>query len=288
MMRQANEFSIEMMCKIFEISESSFYAWRKNPNRPHAAKRRRVLEFILEGRKGRMKQFYGSPRWTKELQAAGFVVSERYVARLMKEQGIRALKRRTYKATTDANHSYSIARDHVKRNFNPERPNQIWVSDLTYIRVGHRWMYLTIVMDLWGREIVGWSFSRTMKTHDTTIPALQMALKRRGTHKGLVFHSDRGVQYADRSFRKLCANHRILRSMSRKGDCWDNAVAESFFKTLKSEAIFGISLLELNFAQRVLFEWIEVSYNRRRRHSAINHLTIPEFKQSFITSNLAA
>ena len=288
MMRQANEFSIEMMCKIFEISESSFYAWRKNPNRPHAAKRRRVLEFILEGRKDRMKQFYGSPRWTKELQAAGFVVSERYVARLMKEQGIRALKRRTYKATTDANHSYSIARDHVKRNFNPERPNQIWVSDLTYIRVGHRWMYLTIVMDLWGREIVGWSFSRTMKTHDTTIPALQMALKRRGTHKGLVFHSDRGVQYADRSFRKLCANHRILRSMSRKGDCWDNAVAESFFKTLKSEAIFGISLLELNFAQRVLFEWIEISYNRRRRHSAINHLTIPEFKQSFITSNMAA
>lgn len=288
MMTHMKVFSIEMMCKIFEISESSFYAWRKNPNRPHAAKRRQVLEFILEGRKDRMKQFYGSPRWTKELQAAGFVVSERYVARLMKEQGIRALKRRTYKATTDSNHSYSIARDHVKRNFNPEGPNQIWVSDLTYIRVGHRWMYLTIVMDLWGREIVGWSFSRTMKTHDTTIPALQMALKRRGTHKGLIFHSDRGVQYADRSFRKLCANHRILRSMSRKGDCWDNAVAESFFKTLKSEAIFGISLLELNFAQRVLFEWIEISYNRRRRHSAINHLTIPEFKQSFITSNMAA
>jgi hypothetical protein len=196
-------FSIEMMCKIFEISESSFYAWRKNPNRPHAAKRRQILEFILEGRKDRMKQFYGSPRWTKELQAAGFVVSERYVARLMKEQGIRALKRR-------------------------------------------------------------------------------------GTHKGLIFHSDRGVQYADRSFRKQCASHRILRSMSRKGDCWDNAVAESFFKTLKSEAIFGIPLLELNFAQRVLFEWIEISYNRRRRHSAINHLTIPEFKQSFITSNMAA
>lgn len=288
MMIHMKVFSIEMMCKIFEISESSFYAWRKNPTRPHAAKRRQVLEFILEGRKDRMKQFYGSPRWTKELQAAGFVVSERYVARLMKEQGIRALKRRTYKATTDSNHSYSIARDHVKRNFNPEGPNQIWVSDLTYIRVGHRWMYLTIVMDLWGREIVGWSFSRTMKTHDTTIPALQMALKRRGTHKGLIFHSDRGVQYADRSFRKLCASHRILRSMSRKGDCWDNAVAESFFKTLKSEAIFGIPLLELNFAQRVLFEWIEISYNRRRRHSAINHLTIPEFKQSFITSNMAA
>ena len=288
MMTHMKVFSIEMMCKIFEISESSFYAWRKNPNRPHAAKRRQVLEFILEGRKDRMKQFYGSPRWTKELQAAGFVVSERYVARLMKEQGIRALKRRTYKATTDSNHSYSIARDHVKRNFNPEGPNQIWVSDLTYIRVGHRWMYLTIVMDLWGREIVGWSFSRTMKTHDTTVPALQMALKRRGTHKGLIFHSDRGVQYADRSFRKLCANHRIVRSMSRKGDCWDNAVAESFFKTLKSEAIFGIPLLELNFAQRVLFEWIEISYNRRRRHSAINHLTIPEFKQSFITFNMAA
>ena len=288
MMTHMKVFSIEMMCKIFEISESSFYAWRKYPNRPHAAKRRRVLEFILEGRKDRMKQFYGSPRWMKELQAAGFVVSERYVARLMKEQGIRALKRRTYKATTDSNHSYSIARDHVKRNFNPEGPNQIWVSDLTYIRVGHRWMYLTMVMDLWGREIVGWSFSRTMKTHDTTIPALQMALKRRGTHKGLIVHSDRGVQYADRSFRKLCASHRILRSMSRKGDCWDNAVAESIFKTLKSEAIFGIPLLELNFAQRVLFEWIEISYNRRRRHSAINHLTIPEFKQSFITSNMAA
>jgi putative transposase len=141
MMRHVNEFSIEKMCTIFEISESSFYAWRKNPRRPHAEKRRAILEFILEGRKDRMKQFYGSPRWTKELQAAGFCVSVRYIARLMSSQGIKALKRRTYKATTDSNHSYSIARDHVKRGFNPTGPNQIWVSDLTYIRVGHRWMY---------------------------------------------------------------------------------------------------------------------------------------------------
>ena len=141
MMRHVNEFPIEMMCKIFAISESSFYAWRKTPHRPHAEKRRKILEFILEGRKDRMKQFYGSPRWTKELQAAGFSVSERYVARLMNSQGIKALKRRTYKATTDSSHSYSIARDHVKRDFNPTGPNQIWVSDLTYIRVGHRWMY---------------------------------------------------------------------------------------------------------------------------------------------------
>ena len=288
MMRHANEFSIEMMGKIFEISASSFYEFRKNPRRPHAEKRREVLEFILEGRKDRMKQFYGSPRWTKELQAAGFSVSERYVARMMRSQGIKALKRRTYKATTDSNHSYSIARDHVKRDFNPSGPNQIWVSDLTYIRVGHRWMYLTIVMDLWGREIVGWSFSQTMKTQQTTISALRMALKQRGVHQGLIFHSDRGVQYADKAFRRLCVQHRILRSMSRKGDCWDNAVAESFFKTLKSEAIFGIALLEINFAQRVLFEWIEITYNRRRRHSALNHLTIPEFKESFLTSNQAA
>ena len=235
-----------------------------------------------------MKQFYGSPRWTKELQAAGFNVSERYVARLLSSQGIKALKRRTYKATIDSNHSYSIARYHVKRGFNPTGPNQIWVSDLTYIRVGYRWMYLTLVMDQWGREIVGWSFSCTMKAHETTIPALQMALKQRGVHRGLIFHSDRGVQYADKAFRKLCAQHRILRSMSSKGDCWDNAVAESFFKILKSEAIFGILLLELNFAQRVLFEWMEITYNRRRRHSALDHLTIPEFKESFRSSNLAA
>ena len=139
-----------------------------------------------------------------------------------------------------------------------------------------------------GRKIVGWSFSRTMKTHETTIPALRMALNRRGIHHGLIFHSDRGVPYADKAFRKLCAQHRILRSMSRKGDCWDNAVAESFFKTLKSEAIFGISLLELNFAQCVLFECIEITHNRRRRHSALNHHTIPEFKESFLPSNLAA
>jgi putative transposase len=115
MMRHANEFSIEMMCAIFKISESSFYAWRKYPRRPHAEKRRQILEFILEGRKDRMKQFYCSPRWTKELQAAGFCVSQRYVARLMNSQGIKALKRQTYKATTDSNPSYSIARDHVKR-----------------------------------------------------------------------------------------------------------------------------------------------------------------------------
>jgi transposase InsO family protein len=159
----------------------------------------------------------------------------------MSSQGIKALKRRTYKATTDSNPSYSIARDYVRRNFNPTGPSPIWVSDLTYIRVGHLWMYLTIVMDLWGREIVGWSFSRTMKTHETTISALRMAIKQRGVHHGLIFHSDRSVQYADKAFRKLCAQHRILRSMNRKGDCWDKAVAESFFKTLNFEAFFWAS-----------------------------------------------
>lgn len=288
MIQHASEFSVEKMCKVFDISMSSFYAWKRTPQRPSQMRRQAVLEFILEGRKDRMKQFYGSPRWTAELRAAGFCVSESYVARLMKSHGITALKRRTYKATTDSRHSHSIARDHVERHFNPNKPNTVWVSDLTYIRVGNKWMYLTVVMDLWDREIIGWSFSQTMKTTQTTIPAMTMALKQRGRHRGLIIHSDRGVQYADRDFRTLCAQHRILRSMSRKGNCWDNAVAESFFKTLKAEAIFGIPLRETSFAQRVLFEWIEVTYNRRRRHSTLNQLTIPEFKQINLTSKMAA
>ena len=288
MMHHASEFSVEKMCKLFAISASCFYSWKGNPHRPGIVRRQKVLEFILDGRKDRMKQFYGSPRWTAELRAAGFCVSESYVARLMKSQGIKALKRRTFKITTDSNHSYSIARDHVQRHFNPQKPNKVWVSDLTYIRVGYNWMYLTVVMDLWDREIIGWSFSQTMKTTQTTIPALAMAINKRGRHRGLIIHSDRGVQYADRNFRALCAQNRILRSMSRKGNCWDNAVAESFFKTMKAEAIFGIPLLETSHAQRVLFEWIEITYNRRRRHSTLNQLTIPEYQQINLSSKQAA
>jgi transposase InsO family protein len=193
----------------------------------------------------------------------------------MKKAQIKSVIHKKYRVcTTDSNHSYPVADNHLNRDFSPSSPGKAWVSDLSYIHTREGWLYLTVVMDLYDRKIIGWSLSESMKAVDTSIPAWKMAVKNRAIESNLLFHSDRGVQYACQGFTdELKAYPHILQSMSRKGNCWDNAVAESFFKTLKSEMVNQQEFQTRAMAKQALFEYIEIWYNRQRRHSALKNLS---------------
>jgi putative transposase len=277
------EFSIEMMCKVFKISKSSYYAWLRNGPSDRWKENESLLVDILdifEDSKGS----YGSPRITKELHAQGKKGSRPRVARIMRAAGIQARRRRKFKVTTDSKHNYPIAPNVLDRKFSATRPSEIWVSDLTYVRTHSGWLYLTVIIDLFDRKVVGWSMSKDLTTANTIILAWFMAITNRPITEDLIFHSDRGIQYACDDFTKLLkSNELIIRSMSRKGNCWDNAVAESFFKTIKVEWIYTNSFVNQTQATLSIFEWIESWYNKRRRHSALGYKTIDEFE--IINSN---
>lgn len=225
----------------------------------------------------------GSPKIQKELEDRGFYISRPRVARLMKELQIRSIVHKKFKVvTTDSNHEHSISPNLLDRDFTAARPGQKWVSDITYVRTNQGWLYLTIVMDLYDRKIVGWSMSRTMEAHRTVKAAFKMAIQNRPINPDeLIFHSDRGVQYACEEFRKLLKAYRINQSMSRKGNCWDNAVAENFFKILKSELIYQLPKLQFEQARIELFEFIEIWYNKNRKHSYLNYLTPEQFNKLY-------
>jgi transposase InsO family protein len=204
----------------------------------------------------------------------------------MSKANLRSIIQKKYVVcTTDSKHSYPVAENHLKRNFNPIKPGQAWVSDLTYIATDEGWVYLTIIMDLYDRKILagppgGWSLSKSMKAAETTIPAWKMAVKNRLIGGKLIFHSDRGIQYACREFTNLLKKHpAVLQSMSGKGNCWDNAVAESFFKTLKSEMVYQQGFQSREIAKQAIFEYVEIWYNRQRRHSALGYLSPFEYYQ---------
>lgn len=195
----------------------------------------------------------------------------------MKEMNIRSKIRRKFRVTTDSNHTYPVAENLLQRDFSADALSKKWVGDITYIQVNSGWLYLTTVIDLADRKVIGWSFSEDMSAENTSIAALRMAIKNRGVKQGLIFHSDRGVQYACNAFKLLLEEHEILPSMSRKGDCWDNAVAESFFKSIKTELVYGNFLITREQMKTQVFEYIEIWYNKRRRHSYLDYMTIEEF-----------
>ena len=272
-------FPIEKMCDVLKISTSGYYNWIKQPISNRKKKNIKLLEDI--------KQIYlisrgtyGSPRITKELNMKGISVSQKTVARLMRENNIRSRVKRRFRITTDSKHKHSISPNLLKQNFLVSRSVQVWVSDITYIRTNKGWLYLTIVLDLFDRKVIGWSMSERMYTNDTIIPAWNMACRNRKITLPLIFHSDRGIQYASDRFRnKLKAYPLVQQSMSRKGNCWDNAVAESFFKSLKVEAIYPYYLKNRLDAKLAVFEYIETWYNKNRRHSHLGGLTINEFEK---------
>lgn len=282
------KYPVEKMCKVLQISSSGYYHWLKNgPSKLWLENREiiAVIEEIFED----SDQSYGSPRMSKELAKRGYNVSRPRAARMMKSMGLKARKQRKFKATTDSKHNYPIAPNLLNQNFCVEKPNQVWVSDITYIETSKGWAYLTVIIDLFDRKVIGWSISEGLTAEETVIRAWYMAVGNRPIKDELIFHSDRGIQYACNSFRNILKSYELVKqSMSRKGNCWDNAVAESFFKSLKVEWVYKKKYKCFSDAELSIFKWIETWYNRNRRHSALNYMTINEFELENNNLKLAA
>jgi len=278
-------FEVRLMCNVLGVSPSTYYEWEREQESEHSKRDAELLVLVrrifveFQGR-------YGAPRIHDELAGQGINVSRKRVARLMREAGLKAKGRRKYKATTDSNHSLPIAPNLLKRNFEVDLPNTVWVADITYIWTRQGWMYLAVILDLYSRKVVGWSLAERMAA-SLVCDALDAAVRLRRPGAGLVFHSDRGSQYASKIFRRRLWRYRMRQSMSRKGNCWDNAVAESFFATLKKELVRNHVFETRAHARSEVFEYIEVFYNRRRSHSLLDYETPDGFESCINNKNVA-
>lgn len=277
MKENSSEFVVEKMCLAFKVSRSGYYNWLHRKPSMRAMENQKLKQMISSVYQ-ESKSRYGSPKITQELRFKGVCVSRPRVARIMRSEGIKSIIHKKYRvSTTDSKHNLPVADNHLKRNFKAQNPGQAWVSDITFIRTAQGWLYLTVVMDLFDRKVIGWALSKTMTATDTVLAAWRMAVVNRPITGQMIFHSDRGVQYASKEFREVLKVKPVTQSMSRKGDCWDNAVAESFFKILKSELIAHCRYTNHLHAKNDVFEFIEIWYNRKRRHSYLGYLTPEEF-----------
>jgi len=267
------------MCRVLEVSRNGFYAWRKRPESERAQRHCELLAEMETIHADRDMKCYGSPRMCEELVARGKMCSENMVAKLMSDHGLRAASAPKFKATTDSNHSHPIAENTLNREFEQESPDCVWLADITYIWTREGWLYLACVLDTYSRKIVGWSMSDRI-TQQLVIDAMRMALGRRRDRDGeLLHHSDRGSQYASVAFQELLREENITCSMSRKGNCWDNAMMESFFATLKKERVHREDYATRSEARASVFDYIERFYNRLRRHSALGYMSPEQFEQ---------
>lgn len=274
-----------MLCNVLEVSVSAYYEWESEQQSAHE-RRDDELGALIRQLFAEFRGRYGAPRIQRELSKAGFSVSRKRVARLMRENGLFAKSKRKYKATTDSNHALPVAPNLLEQRFDAERPNTVWVSDITYLRTRQGWMYLAVIIDLFSRKVVGWSLRERM-TAELVCEALDAAVQQRRPPPGLIFHSDRGSQYASRTFRRRLWRYRMRQSMSGKGNCFDNAVAESFFATLKKELVRNRAFETRSAAHTDVFEYIEVFYNRRRAHSLLDYETPTSFEACKENSEVA-
>jgi putative transposase len=264
-------YPVRLLCRTLLVSSSGFYAWCRR-GVSLKAQEDASLKVEIRAAHAASGKTYGSPRIHEDLKANGQHVGRKRVARLMQEEGIEGQRKRRFRVTTDSRHSHPIAANHLNRNFTASAPNKVWVTDITYIWTREGWMYLAAILDLFSRRVVGWSMdSRIDQT--LALDALRMALRTRRPEPGLLHHSDRGIQYAAGDYQKLLREHGIVCSMSRKGDCWDNAVAESFFSTLKAELVHRTGYVSRSQIRASVFEYIEAFYNGRRRHSALGYVS---------------
>jgi len=267
---------IVILCRVLEVSRSGFYSWRGRPaSATHKANARMTTEISAVHRGSRAT--YGSPRVHAELRAQGHAVSRNRVARLMRLEGLQARRKRRFRTTTDSRHNLPIAPNELSRHFEVSAPNVAWVTDITYVWTREGWLYLAALLDLFSRRVVGWATSDSL-SRQLALDALAVALRARRPPEGLIHHSDRGSQYASDDYRQALAEVGIRASMSRKGDCWDNAVAESFFSTIKAELIQDADFLDRNSASAAIDEYIHVFYNHQRRHSHNGYLSPVAFE----------
>jgi putative transposase len=269
---------VAQLCRVLGVSRSGFYAWRSRA--PSAAEvRRGELAAEITAIHAEVKGRYGSPRIHAELVSRGHECCENTVARLMREAGIAAKTRRKFRQTTDSNHPHPVAENVLDREFDPDEPNTSWCADVTYIPTREGWLYLAVVEDLFSRMVVGWSMDATM-TSRLVVDALEMALARRLKGSSLVAHSDRGSQYASEHYQRRLLEERIGCSMSRRGNCWDNAPVESFFASLKKELVHHEDYATRDQGRTSIFEYIEAFYNRVRRHSSLGYVAPAEYERT--------
>ncbi len=276
-------YPLPAMCGTLTVSISGYRAWKRGGSPQRKRLTDAQMHALIQAIHKALKGAYGSPRMVRELRARGYPASKPRVERLMRENGIRARHKRRYKATTDSKHRLPVAPNRLDRHFSPAAPNQSWSADITYIWTDEGWLYLAVVLDLFNREVVGWSIKPRM-TVDIVLDALTMAWFRRQPAAGLIHHSDRGSQYASHAFQGKLAEYGMVCSMSRKGNCWDNAPAESFFNSLKNERVHGTRYTTREDARADLFDYIEVFYNRSRRHSTLGYHSPVQFLQDWITN----
>ncbi len=267
------------MCRVLMVSKAGFYAWRQralSSRRKHDANLRlHVIAFHKASRR-----CYGSRPIMHDLRAIGERVSRKRVVKLMREAGISGKRRRAFRRTTNSKHNFRIPGNLLDRHFAPleiETTNRVWAGDITYIQTREGWLYLAVVLDLFSRRVIGWSMSHSLESR-LVIDALQMAVDHRGKNRAVLFHSDRGVQYACDAIQRFHDRHDIVASMSRKGNCWDNAVSESFFSTLKRELDDPV-FESREIARAAIFEYIEIWYNRNRRHSTLGYVSPEQFEK---------
>lgn len=274
-----DSFPVTAMCRVLQISRSRYYAWRKQPQSRQAQRRESLLVEIESIRREKRKDVYGSPRIHQELQHRRVRCCENTVAKVMKGAGIQAKTTKKFKATTDSKDNRPVAANVLNRQFEATGVNEVWLADITYVGTREGWLYLAAVKDLYTRKIVGWSTSDRL-TADLVTRALEMGIGRQLPESGLLAHSDRGSQYASADYQRLLSKHGIRCSMSRKGNCWDNAPMESFFATLKKELVYLEEYQTREEARQSLFKYIELFYNRVRRHSALGYLSPAEFEEA--------
>ena len=279
---QGKAFALSEMCMVLDVSISGYRAWKRGgtPDRKRLTNNQMLV--VIRAIHAELKGAYGSPRMVRELRLRGFTACKERVERLMREHGIHARHKRRYKVTTDSKHGLPVAENLLDRNFNPTAPNQVWTSDITYLWTDEGWLYLAIVLDLFNREVIGWSLKPRM-TADIVTDALAMAWFRRHPEPGVMHHSDRGSQYASRTFQSKLTEYGMTCSMSRKGNCWDNAPTESWFNSFKNERVHGVRYVTHAEMKATSFEYIEVFYNRKRQHSTLGYRSPIQFLDHWIS-----
>lgn len=271
-----DRFPVRVMCRALAVSPAGYYAWAARPESRRTAANRRLVTMIRLIH-AESRSTYGSPRVHATLQAQGQRIGEHRVARLMRTSAIRAKTVKKWRATTDSAHQYPVVPNTLNRQFAVAHPNQVWAGDITYVWTAEGWLYLAVVLDLYSRRVIAWGMGSRL-TQELATAALIMAVEQRRPASGVLHHTDRGSQYAATLYRELLAGHGLTASMSRRGNCWDNAVVESFFHTLKTELVYHRRYITREEARQDIFEWIEVFYNRTRRHSTLGYRSPAEFE----------